>query len=107
MREEIKIKRKKKKMEKLISLLNKIGLQSIGDLGSIISEGFIETVDLEELREIMHLHSIDHKLLEDTSESKFNCLNMILMLRYGVFIDEIKEVDGLEAKGYKLEIVPF
>lgn len=90
-----------------MEILEKLGFKSLNDFSTIVDINIFKNINIETVRKSLIENNIDTNNLEDTEESKFEKINLILMLRHGRFIDEIKSPDELGTiQGYKLEIMP-
>ncbi len=88
-------------MEEILADLGFIGLD---DFDTIISENSFYRLDYKKVQNLLDLYNID-RVVQDNEESKFRNLNLVLMLKYGLLIDAIKNFDA-RGVGFQLEPMP-
>jgi hypothetical protein len=94
--------------QSLVDVLIGLGFKHTRDLITIVPLEAFEKLD--EALVLKAAQDYDLRLtgvyIPLDAEMKFELINRILELKHGMIIDEVKEIDGREEKGYDLEIMP-
>jgi len=89
-----------------MDLILELGLKSIRDYKTVLPKDIFIQISLDKIKESLDMFDFNSDNLTDTEESKFLHINRILMLKFSVFIDSIKDGDELNIQGYRLEPMP-
>ena len=87
-------------------ILQGLGFKGLNDSVSVIQWCDFQKIDVEKIRSVLLDLGMHDTNLTQSDESKFEYINLILMLKYEVFIDVIKDIDFLPMKGFHLERMP-
>jgi len=84
-------------------LLQELGLKNLNDFLTILPENIFEEMSIDTVRATLEFYNMNTKNLKNTEESKFEHVNLILMLKIGSYIDVIRNFDENDQKGFRLE----
>jgi len=87
-------------------ILFELGVKDLNDYNSIIENNAFSKINLCDIRSVLEEFHMSDKNLIDTEESKFEHINLILMLKYEKVIDSIKLLDNIVTEGFRLEPMP-
>ena len=86
-----------------MDIIFELGLTSFQDYVTVLPLDVFSKVNVDTVQKALELYKFNYTNLVNTEESKFEYINRILMLKFSVFIDSIKDMDSLDVEGYRLE----
>lgn len=86
-----------------MDIISELGLTSFQDYVTVLPLDVFSKVNVDTVQKALELYKFNYTNLVNTEESKFEYINRILMLKFSVFIDSIKDMDSLDVEGYRLE----